>query len=417
MKVLCISEHFAPRVGGTAHYADAICTALTEQGQDVCLIVPGPKPELPHTGGFAYHVEWCDAGWPVSGEPTRDQRYRFCLEANRRAQISAETGGYSVCHVLFGLFLMETIETPSLHSAGVASVATVHNVPPMECGRSWPGDRWYRRLADAARLRAVSIKNEFRLRRYRYAAYVTPSRPVKAALEALLPGADLKVIAHGVTPDLLSRVQRHVTKGPSPRRPLKLLTVGGWVPHKRQHVIPATANLLQARGLDFQWHLAGPASRISHYKNRVDNEIAMRRLAEKIITHDTLSLHDLARLYEAADIYVQPSTEEGFCITALDAAAVGVPVVGSPAGALPELCELSAGKLASSNPEALANAILEIAASGRCGSDRVAVAMRVQGRYSWAQTASELVTCYREAIETIGGYTSRERNQAKGVSL
>lgn len=47
--------------------------------------------------------------------------------------------------------------------------------------------------------------------------------------------------------------------------------------------------------------------------------------------------HDVPQLLLAADIYLQPSIKEGFCIAFLEAMSVGLPCVGTRTGAIPDM--------------------------------------------------------------------------------
>jgi glycosyltransferase involved in cell wall biosynthesis len=104
------------------------------------------------------------------------------------------------------------------------------------------------------------------------------------------------------------------------------------------------------------------------------------------------------RLYAGARILVIPSLEEGFGLPALEAMALGIPVVASARGSLPEVLG-GAGVLM--NPEdvsemaaAIERALYEpglAAAMTRRGLDRAKT-------YSWENSVSELIGRYRDAI-------------------
>jgi glycosyltransferase involved in cell wall biosynthesis len=405
-RVVALSEHYIPRVGGTVRYVDQTCSALQAQGIDVHLIVPGPRPSGALAWNQPYRVTWLDAGYPGTGDPSRRSRYHFCREADRLVQNLAKREEIDVVHVLFGLFLMEVLDTASLNRINVPCVATVHNLPPMECSRSWEGDAWYRRVEDAVRLRAIEWKNNKRLRRHDYNLYVTPCAQVCNELQRVLPGMSVEVNAHGISSDLLAQMQQPSCRRPRHGQRLELLTLGGWVPHKRQHLIPAAASLLKARGLDLHWHVAGPTTRISGYKDSVDAEIGARGLSENVTTSGTLPFARLAGLYDKAHLYLQPSTEEGFCITALDAAAAGLPVIGSPAGALPEICRASGGRLVPSEASAIAAAVVEFVAANAWPDSSDEIASRVVDQFSWDKTARRLRGYYGRTCEAFGRQSS-----------
>jgi len=405
MKLLAISEHYFPRMGGTVSYLHETLSALVRQGVDVELWVPGPAPAdwLPEgKPAPLYDVVWIDAGYPPQGDPTRDQRYAFCAGVNDRAQARA-TGADrpDIVHVVFGVFAMEVLDTEALRRAGVPSMATVHNVPPQECRLVAPGAPLARRLKEAARLQLVGWKNRARLRAHRWDEVVVPSDQVRELLATSMPGQAVTVIGHGPTGDLIAQMAPPRTRRPAPGQPVRLLTAGGYAPHKRQHLIPAVAARLRELGVDFEWDVVGPAGRVAGYRDGVVAAVAAAGLADRVRIHAGVPMDQLAALYDAAHLYVQPSIEEGFCITALDAAAAGLPVIASPAGALARIAEASAGALVPSEPGALAREVAEFVGNGAWG-DAAAQARAVRAMFSWDAAAQELSARYAALIA--GGY-------------
>jgi glycosyltransferase involved in cell wall biosynthesis len=395
MKILCISEHYFPRVGGTVNYVYETCSALAQKGVEIELVVPGPQPERLNAD-LAYRVVWLDANYPDTGEPTRTQRYKFCTEAQRLIDERLESRAVDAVHVLFGLFLMEVVNTESIKRAGVKSIVTVHNLPPMECSRSWDGDTLVNRLCDSLRLQAVKTKNRFRLRRNDFSVYVTPSEQVKDELSLVLPGARIKAIGHGTTSVMIERMKPPATRRSDPGGVVQMFTAGGWAPHKRQHLIPQIATILRQNGMKFVWTIAGPSSRVPYYREMVENEVARLGLGSSIRTFGAVPAEALAGFYDEAHLYIQPSTEEGFCLTALDAAAVGLPVIGSPAGALPEICAASGGLLFPSQSNEIAEGILHFVREQLWTDTPNDRAKAVRSRFSWSHAADNLMSIYSE---------------------
>ena len=203
------------------------------------------------------------------------------------------------------------------------------------------------------------------------------------------------VIGHGLTSDLQALMTPPATR--RPEGPIRLLTVGGYAPHKRQHILPETAARLRDAGVDFVWEIAGPSGRVRGYFDDICADIAARGLQDRVIAHASVPFRDLGTLYDRAHIYVQPSIEEGFCLTALDAAAVGLPVIGCRAGALPEIIAASGGALVQSAPKPLAGAITDFVQGNRW-QDPVAQAKHVKGQFSWTRAAADLKSHYDRLI-------------------
>ena len=400
MRLLAISEHYFPRVGGTVNYVHETLSALARLGVQAELLVPGPMPERWLPEGMhppPYRVRWVDAGYPSEGEPTREQRYAFCRKADRLV-FEAATGPDrpDVLQVLFGLFIMEVLDTTRLREVGLPCVATVHNVPPMECRLVPESAPLALRIKETLRLKAVALKNVSRLKQHVFDLYVVPSRQVGDLLAPLIE-APLTVIGHGTTGNLVALMQPPATRRPDPGAPLRLLTVGGYAPHKRQHIIPEIAARMRSSGLQFEWDIVGPAGRIAGYHHDIVAQVARVGLTRVVRAHTALTFAELATLYDAAHLYVQPSVEEGFCITALDAAAAGLPVIASPAGALARISEMSRGTLVDSAPAPLAQAITGFVLEDRW-ADADAQAQAVRDTFSWDAAARKLIERYASLI-------------------
>ncbi|MDP2738104.1 MAG: glycosyltransferase family 4 protein [Pseudorhodobacter sp.] len=399
MKLLAISEHYFPRVGGTVNYLHETLCALADLGVETELLVPGPMPEDWLPGGMRqppYRVQWVDACYPAKGDPTREQRYDFCRKADTLAfEKATGPGRPDVLHVMFGLFVMELLDTARLQRAGLPCLATVHNVPPMECRLVPDTAPLAARLKEMLRLKAVAFKNHARLKKHAFDLYVVPSQQVSRLLAAIIDGR-LDVIGHGLTSDLQARMKPPGTR--RPQGPVRLLTVGGYAPHKRQNLIPEVAARLRDSGLTFEWDIVGPTGRLAGYFDGVVAEVARHGLAGAVHARAAVPVAELATLYDAAHLYVQPSIEEGFCITALDAAAVGLPVIASPAGALAQIAEASGGALVESDPKWLAKAIGDFVSADRW-RDPAEVARAVRVRFSWEMAAQTLRARYQALVD------------------
>jgi len=402
MKLLAISEHYFPRLGGTVNYLHETLSALTSQGVEVELWVPGPEPvgwRPEGKGAPPYRVVWLDAGYPPLGDPSRAARYRFCAMVNEAAQARARgPNPPDVLHLVFGLFLMEVLDTDALRRAGLPSVVTVHNVPPQECRMVTQAAPLIVRIKEEARLQVVVWKNRARLRAHRYDGVIVPSAQVRYLLEPVLRGQAIDVIGHGPTGDLLAHMAPPASRRPDPGAPLRLLTVGGYAPHKRQHLIPEVAKVLQEQSIDFEWDVVGPEGRIAGYYDSVRKGAQRTGLGDRLRIHGAVPFTDLAQLYDTAHLYVQPSVEEGFCITALDAAAAGLPVIASPAGALARIAEVSGGTLVDSEPGMLAQAVADFVLENRW-ADVTAQAQAVRNAFSWDAAARALMERYASLIK------------------
>ena len=75
------------------------------------------------------------------------------------------------------------------------------------------------------------------------------------------------------------------------------------------------------------------------FERDLKRRIADAGLAERILFLGEKPVHDMARWYQALDLFVAPSREEGFGLTPLEAMACGVPVIASRAGAYEDIVD------------------------------------------------------------------------------
>jgi glycosyltransferase involved in cell wall biosynthesis len=117
---------------------------------------------------------------------------------------------------------------------------------------------------------------------------------------------------------------------------------------------------------------------------------------------------DTVRYYRAADVYVMPSLSEAFGMAAVEAMAVGLPVVASRVEGIPEtVCDEVTGLLvAPDDSGALAQALLRL-----LGDERLRRAMGEAGRrravqrFSWERIVQTLGDHYQR----LGGGDARPR--------
>lgn len=75
-------------------------------------------------------------------------------------------------------------------------------------------------------------------------------------------------------------------------------------------------------------------------------------LADQCTMHGTVPRERMLELYREADVFLIPSHREGFPNSLLEAMAAGLPVVGSPAGAIPEVLEEGVGGFLNAHEDA-----------------------------------------------------------------
>ena len=108
-----------------------------------------------------------------------------------------------------------------------------------------------------------------------------------------------------------------------------------------------------------------------------------------------------AEHWTAASVYVQPSRKEGLPLAVLEAMAVGLPVVASAVGGLPEVVDHGTTGLLvpPEDPEALARALASLL-TDPCTARRMGAAgrNRVAGRFTKTDMAQRMTAIYEELI-------------------
>ncbi len=104
-------------------------------------------------------------------------------------------------------------------------------------------------------------------------------------------------------------------------------------------------------------------------------------------------------LLHHADVLAYPSLDEGFGFPILEAQTVGVPVVATRAGSIPEVAGDGAELVATGDADALAAAIGTLLDDDARRAELVAAGHRNVARFSWSATADALVAVYRRLRE------------------
>lgn len=129
-------------------------------------------------------------------------------------------------------------------------------------------------------------------------------------------------------------------------------------------------------------------------------------LAEQVRFVGAQGHDDLMRLMAAADVVVVPSRFEGFGLTALEAMALGRPVIASASGGLPEVLGQTGVIVPVADPPALADAIAALAAdAARRAALGAAAAQRAAANFDLPAVAARLITAYGSLLPPLAAET------------
>jgi len=91
-------------------------------------------------------------------------------------------------------------------------------------------------------------------------------------------------------------------------------------------------SLLKDKQINFEYHIVGEGN----YREAIIYGTYQLRIAEHIILKGLLSHEDVKKEMEWADIYIQPSIQEGFCNSVLEAQSMGLLCIVTNAEGLTE---------------------------------------------------------------------------------
>jgi glycosyltransferase involved in cell wall biosynthesis len=213
----------------------------------------------------------------------------------------------------------------------------------------------------------------------RIAGVVTVSDFSQKALVQLgiAPTAKIRVIHNGHEHALQWDAKRSLLSLPRPF----ILLVGSKALHKNVAIIYSIADELATRGIDLVV-VGGTDANVYAQESGV-------RITSNVRHIGRVNDDDLASLYQHALCLVFPSRIEGFGLPALEAMALGCPVISSDAASLPEVCGDAALYAPPNESGAWLAAICQIAAEPTL-RERLASAGRKRAKaFSWRQGAEK----------------------------
>jgi glycosyltransferase involved in cell wall biosynthesis len=160
-------------------------------------------------------------------------------------------------------------------------------------------------------------------------------------------GYEAHVIPMGVDPGAMSS-QPRPAEGP----PWRLLQVGS-INRVKDYSTSLAALAIVRRALDARLDIVGEDT----LNGALERESASRGVAEAVTFHGFVANDALAPLHRAAHLYVQSSRHEAAGVAVLEAAAAGVPVVGTDVGYVNDWKPHAALAVPPGDPAALASAI------------------------------------------------------------
>ncbi|WP_425324284.1 glycosyltransferase [Methylobacterium frigidaeris] len=220
-------------------------------------------------------------------------------------------------------------------------------------------------------------------------------------------GTDLAAFAPAqVAPQRVEALRRAWGVAPHERVVLLAARLTPWKGHR---VLIEAAAALRAQGLaEFTVVLAGDPQGRNAYVREIDAMIAAHGLADQVKRVGHCS--DMPAAYRAASVVAVPSTEpEAFGRSAVEAQALGTPVVVSDLGAVPETVlappevpahERTGWRVPAGDPQALAGAVAEALQLGASARDALVRRARrhVETHFSLELMLADTLAVYAELL-------------------
>ena len=210
--------------------------------------------------------------------------------------------------------------------------------------------------------------------------------------------------AGGIRPERISVVPSGIAIGETaavvphdPRPELGLaagtplvITTGALVAVKDHATMVRAAAAARSHLPDLHWAIAGEG----YLRGTLESLIAELGVGDRV--HLLGHVPEAARLVACADLFAMSSTWEGLGTSLLDAMVLGVPVVGTRVGGIPELLGEDAGRLVPPrDPEAMASAVVSLLGDPAGRAAYAARARTVVERYSDERMAEGVFRVYR----------------------
>lgn len=311
MKILFVLENYFPNIGGVETLFRQLTTELVEAGHECTVITSLLHPDHPR---LEKHGRLTIVRIPVSS------RYLFTVKALRsifryiRSADLVQTTSYNAALPAFlgGLLFRKKV------------VVTFHE--------AW-GELWFQLPFMGRFSKLAHYLFEQLLLRLPFSLFVAVSQSTARRLqeEGVHPNR-IKVIYNGLN-------YTEFADRPEQKQDNAVFTYtyfGRLGISKGLDLLLEAARQLKDSGLPFRLQLITPLEP-EDLLDRLKQVIAQYTLEDHIIWQHHLPFTDLKRALLASDSVVIPSYSEGFCYAAAEAAALGVPIISSARGALPEV--------------------------------------------------------------------------------
>lgn len=373
MRILIISDVSSYMRGGVPVETKELLKGLVLRGHEVAF--------------------WADA--PLCGDEVR--HYTFSINGPNQA---------SQLKQILVHFKPELIHVVAMGSKGLIAiipllrnqqwVLTCHSISPFErklaCCHNH--DKLHYTLR-ALRFAANALVWKWLLRKSNIPCVITHSRFVQNIVENYgYKKGKSRLIPLGFKPD---ESATQVATVRALGKHLKFLTVGGFAHTKGQHDAILAMAKLKHDFPDFTYQLIGEV-RDDSYLQFLNKLIDQEGLSRHIKITPNLDEASKLSALQQADFYIQPSHEEGFCLSYIEAAGIVPRLIGTDTGAIALISanDLGMQVVAPKSPTELSNAIRKLAATTLPENLLITRHLRLETQFSWESYLDQHEQLYTE---------------------
>jgi glycosyltransferase involved in cell wall biosynthesis len=376
MRAALVGDEYYPDIGGAPHYAFELSLQLVKLGIEAVVITHG-HPDQPEEEEIA-GVKIKRVKGLVLNNPHRAASPLIFRHCHRYIL----DGKFDVVHGLDLYSSMAQIVIPFAHRHRIPCVLTCHTVMnsafliflqrPM-CVTLRRADRLIAVSRAAARFSHLLGFSEKRIT-------VVPN------------GVDLSCFNfNGKIDAFLMREELGIGDEPL------VVTVSRLVKRKNPELlVSAFAKVLKVVP-DAKLVIAGSGRE----EDNLSRQIESLNITNSAFMVGKLMKEKVAQLMAAADVFVLPSKMESFPLSLLEASAVGVPVVCSNAGGVPEVFQdgFNALLYPPGDDNAMAEAIVRLIQDRELAKKISANAVKTASRFPWKITAERTLRVYEEVLQ------------------
>lgn len=209
------------------------------------------------------------------------------------------------------------------------------------------------------------------------------------------PEDRVKVVYSGIDPSFQVMPDREALKRRYNLPDKYILNVGHTLSYANlERVFLVLDCLVRGYGMDI--YLVRVGDRFTSEQDMLLDKLNLR---ERVVQLGKLPLRDLPAIYNCAEVLLFPVLYAGFGFPPLEAMACGTPVVCSNRGSLPEIVGDAAIMTDPEDHQQMAAQIAALLTDGGLRDAYRAKGLQQARRYSWDETARNILKIYREVYE------------------